>query len=460
MATVPVAFPFVDVSIDTSGLVPVAQRSPGVVAVVGASGSAASVANRPYTIDTTAQITQLFGEITPLSDALMLVMRQTPRPSGVYGVRVEGDDHAPGLAALEALDDVTFVALAGRTDQIELGKLKTHVEKASADGNKRMGVAMADPSIGKANDYVAQIKARVGPLRSDVGRMIVVAARGAQRQDAVWVKIVDARAAVNGEYDAIVMTGTVAGEPPAGLSDGPAVVVDAAAERATNVHSLVDGSFHRAIPTSRRTGGADDKPVFVIPVSPVADVAAAAMSAIAGYAPQVSTVLKPVRGFTMPPFQQFAPSEINGLSADGIIPVIDPSLIPGEGLYFAEGRTFSSDASLMYVDIMRVLDDIEFRLKAGLIGMIGDARITRGGLTRVKGRIEGIVGPLVRTGVIDGFTATIPVLDMLSMPESALTPTELVVIANARATRTVDLLLSVTYGPAVHRLKVTLAPKF
>ena len=31
--TVPIAFPFIEVNIDTSGLAPVAQRSPGVVAV-------------------------------------------------------------------------------------------------------------------------------------------------------------------------------------------------------------------------------------------------------------------------------------------------------------------------------------------------------------------------------------------------------------------------------------------
>jgi hypothetical protein len=33
-------------------------------------------------------------------------------------------------------------------------------------------------------------------------------------------------------------------------------------------------------------------------------------------------------------------------------------------------------------------------------------------------------------------------------------------VADARANRTVDMFVSVTYGPAVHRLKVTLAPKF
>jgi hypothetical protein len=33
-------------------------------------------------------------------------------------------------------------------------------------------------------------------------------------------------------------------------------------------------------------------------------------------------------------------------------------------------------------------------------------------------------------------------------------------VQTARANRIVELTVTVTYGPAVHRLKVTLAPKF
>jgi hypothetical protein len=181
---------------------------------------------------------------------------------------------------------------------------------------------------------------------------------------------------------------------------------------------------------------------------------------MAGFEPQVSVVLKRVRGIQIPTEQQYSPSEIKGLSEQQIIPLIDPALVPGEGLHLAEGRCFTTDESLLYVDIVRVLDDIDFRLKAGLIGSVGDARITRAGMTSVKIRVEGILGPLQRRGVIDGFDVSIPVLDILSLPESARTPTDTAILVDARQNRTVDLFLSVTYGPAVHRLRVTLAPKF
>jgi hypothetical protein len=190
------------------------------------------------------------------------------------------------------------------------------------------------------------------------------------------------------------------------------------------------------------------------------DVATAAMAAIAGYAPQVSMVLKRVRGVSMPLAGQYSSSEIKALSEDGINPIIQPAMIVGGSFHFAEGRTFTTDASQLYIDIVRVLDDIDFRLKAGLIGAIGDARITKGGMTRVKIQVEGILGPLQRDAVIDAFSVNIPVLNILQVPEASWSATDQAIVTTARANRTVDMIVSITYGPAVHRLLVTLAPKF
>ena len=109
---------------------------------------------------------------------------------------------------------------------------------------------------------------------------------------------------------------------------------------------------------------------------------------------------------------------------------------------------------------MRVLDDIDFRLKAGLIGSIGDARITKAGMTLVKARTEGILGPLQRNAEIDDYDVQIPVLDILSIAGEHRTSSDQNVVSTARANRTVSMLVSITYGPAVHNLSVTLAPKF
>jgi hypothetical protein len=393
MATIEAAFPFIEVTIDTSELRPVAQRSPSVVAVVGVTPSGApggdAQLNTPIQVSTLDDAATLFarkkqdGTVaeTPLYSSLALALEQDPKPSRIYGVRAEAGKYAAALAGLEAADDVTFVSLAREVDvgaaatdaaaATGLLALKAHVEAISAGGNKRIGVAMVDPARQKSATYVKDLLTAVTPLRSDSSRMVLVAARGA-------------------------------------------------------------------------TG----------------DVATAAMAAMAGFPPQASILLKPVRGVTIPIEQQYSPSEIKALSEGNVVPIIDPALIPGESLHFAEGRCFTSNADLLYVDIVRVLDDIDFRLKAGLVGAVGDARITKPGLTALGLRTEGILGPLQRAAVIDRFTVSIPVLDILNVPESARTPTDTAIVTTARASRSVDMLVTVVYGPAVHRLKVTLAPKF
>lgn len=387
-----VAFPFVEVKIDTSGLTPVAERAPGVIAVVGESASGNAALATPIVVETAQDVQARFGANTRLAASLRLALLQDPKPSKVYGVKADGspptaNQYTAALASLDAADDVTFVSLANEPVDLSAGSsasavallvpLKDHVENMSAAGQKRMGFAMVNPAAKTVND-VATIVNRTGNLKSSVSRMVLVAARGA------------------------VVEGTTA----------------------------------------------------------LADAATAAMAAVAGLPPHASMVLKKVRGMRMATELQFGPTEIKGLSEEEIDPIIDPTLIPGESLHFAEGRAFTTDADLLYVDIVRVLDDIDFRLKAGLIGSIGDARITKAGLNALKARTEGILGPLERSGVIAGFEIRIPVLDILFVPESARSPADTNLVNTARANRTVEMLVSITYGPAVHLLRVTLAPKF
>lgn len=387
-----VAFPFIEVIIDTSGLAPVAERAPGVVAVVGESNVGTAAVNAVVEVDSSADANAGFGTNTRLGQSLKLALLQDPRPSKVYGVKANGspptaNDYTAALTALEAADDVTFVSLANEpvnlgantssTATAALAPLKAHCEAMSADGQKRVGVAMVNPAT-KATTDAATIVDRCANLKSSTSRMVMIAGRGA----------------------------------------------------------VVEGTTNPG------------------------DAATASMAAFAGYAPQVSVVLKKVRGLRMPVETQFSPTEIRSLAGEEIIPIIDPALVPGESLHFAEGRAFTTDANLLYVDIVRVLDDIDFRLKAGLMGVIGDARITKAGLSGVKARTEGILGPLQRAAVIDGFEVTIPVLDILFVPEAARSPADVNAIETARANRQVDMVVSITYGPAVHHLLVTLAPKF
>jgi len=69
MATVPAAYPFIEVRIDTSALQPVAARSPGVIAIVGqtpagADGGTAEV-NKPQLVSTLDDAAELFAKVNP-----------------------------------------------------------------------------------------------------------------------------------------------------------------------------------------------------------------------------------------------------------------------------------------------------------------------------------------------------------------------------------------------------------
>jgi hypothetical protein len=390
MPVVAAAFPFVSVNIDTSGLQPVAQRSPGVIAVVGVSNAGTAAVNAPTVVETAAEAVAAFGPATALTKSLALALLQDPRPSRVYGVKVAAGattvavaNTTAALDSLLALDDLDFVALASIVDPALLVLLKQHVEQASAAGNKRLGVVMVDPAKAKSATYVTEVLQLLHPtgtgpdLQSTVSRMVVVAARGARADD---------------------------GSTP--------------------------------------------------------DVASAAMAAMAGYTPATSIVLKRVRGFSIPPVAQYTSAEIKALSEANVNPLIQPALLVGGGIVFGEGRTFTSDASLLYVDVVRTLDDIDFRLKAGLIRLVGNVGVTRSGLTATKMAVEGILGPLERAGTIDRFGVRIPVLDILSQPDATRSSTDTAIVTTARANRAVDVLVMIVIGAIVHSLFVRLSPQF
>ncbi|MDK1376439.1 hypothetical protein QN222_18305 [Sinorhizobium sp. 6-70] len=125
-----IAFPFIDVTIDTKGLQPVAQRAPGVLAVVGASDKGTAAANVPTVVGSVSEAAAAFAEVdangavtgsTDIYVGLRAALLQSPRPTKIYGVKVDGTDYATALAALGATDDVTFVAVAGKPAQKPAG---------------------------------------------------------------------------------------------------------------------------------------------------------------------------------------------------------------------------------------------------------------------------------------------------------------------------------------------------
>lgn len=191
------------------------------------------------------------------------------------------------------------------------------------------------------------------------------------------------------------------------------------------------------------------------------DAAAALAGVIAGYEPHISLLLKPVN-ITSDDFTPTQVAEINGTetfasgpAGNGVNWLVDPVLIPGRGTYLGESYT-GNPGGKKYIDIVRTIDDVSFRVKAQLIKSIGNLRVSRSGLRALEAQMEAVLQPLVQSEVLEGFEITTPLKVLLDKDPNTLTAAELNQINNAQSQRVVEVLVAVDYAGAIHRLSITL----
>ncbi|NML51618.1 hypothetical protein HHL19_21845 [Streptomyces sp. R302] len=208
----------------------------------------------------------------------------------------------------------------------------------------------------------------------------------------------------------------------------------------------------------KRNAGAikTDRMVLVAHKESQDDVAAAVAGVIAGHEPHISLLLKPIN---MGMSGLFTATEIETYYTNSINWVTSPVMLPGHGLYLGEGLTASPAGNKAYVDIVRTLDDISFRIKAALIEAIGDIRIDRPGLRTVVTLVQSVLSPLVTRDVIEEYVIHIPLLVLLEREPATLAPDEVKQIGNGRSTRSVDMEVSVVYAGVIHQIAVKLALK-
>ncbi|MEV0449286.1 hypothetical protein [Streptomyces sp. NPDC050600] len=188
------------------------------------------------------------------------------------------------------------------------------------------------------------------------------------------------------------------------------------------------------------------------------DVAAAVAGTIAGHEPHVSLLLKKVKvrseAFSAQDLIKLNGSEAaNGPAGQGVNWLVDPPLIPGAGVYLGEGYT-GDPRGKKYIDIVRTVDDITFRLKARLIGTIGNLRISRSGLRGLVAEMETVLEPLRRAEVIEAYEIVVPILALLDKPQR--TPTEDQLVQAAQTERAAEAMVRVDYAGAIHRINITL----
>jgi hypothetical protein len=77
----------------------------------------------------------------------------------------------------------------------------------------------------------------------------------------------------------------------------------------------------------------------------------------------------------------------------------------------------------------------------------------------LRARFDGILQPLLTSRIIADYSVEIPLLGILEAEEAARTPGQSSTLTDARTSRIVEVLLSVTYAGAVHFLDINLALK-
>ena len=153
-----------------------------------------------------------------------------------------------------------------------------------------------------------------------------------------------------------------------------------------------------------------------------------------------------------------SPSDSN-LNEPHVIPILHPDFLAGSGPVMGEGG-FTADGTgqRLYINIVRTIDDIAFRLKAALTSpqVIGTLRINRPGLRVLVSIVRATLKARVAAGEIDDFDVDIPIQALTEADPSTLTPDQQQQLQQVQNSRQLAFNISVTYSGAIHQLVVTL----
>jgi len=254
--------------------------------------------------------------------------------------------------------------------------------------------------------------------------------------------------------------GVNVGDPLQLLSDHVTMISNLDGRERIGVAMLTKGSIKVSAITANQSM-VNERMVYIAHKSDQ-DAAAAVAGTIAGYEPPVSLLLKPVNIQT----DLFTPSDIatlngaetftSGPNGQGVNWLTSPALLPGGAIYMGEGYTGNSGGGKKFIDIVRTIDDISFKLKARLIQSIGMLRISRAGLRTVIGLLEAVLEAYVRGDVLGSYDIKIPILLILDKDPIIRTAAENQILTDAQAKRLIEVQVTVKYQAAIHRLSITL----
>jgi hypothetical protein len=440
--------------------------APGKPTAATAAGAGLEVGNYRYavTLVTTKGETEAGAEVTVATTAGNQTVNLTAIPLGtgdpktearkVYRTAVNGS--AGSVRLLTTIQDNTTTAFTDSTPDAKLGE-------SPPIAPPNTPTAFTDPAEARRRTPGELGNAIAIAFAQTPGPVLVYGVRTAAGPD--WTAAINAVVPLDAQFVVLANTplDATSGASPAGpifqLANHVSSVSNTGGDgkERMGVAMLTKGATNTGIITGAL---AHERMVYIAHKSEQ-DAAAAVSGVIAGYEPHISILLKPVNITN----EEFAPTEIaaingtetftSGPAGNGVNWLVDPVLIPGHAVYMGEGYT-GNPGGKKYIDIVRTVDDVSFRLKAQLIKTIGAVRISRSGLRALVAQMEAVLQPLVQNEVIEGFDITIPLITLLDKDPNTLTSAEVNQINNAQNQRVVEVLIAVDYAGAIHRLSITL----
>lgn len=232
-------------------------------------------------------------------------------------------------------------------------------------------------------------------------------------------------------------------------------VTDAGISR-IGVFQLANGEDSTTMPTAisnLKTANSDR--LVGIAHNSNSEVACAVAGLIVSLKPWESPLLKPLTGITQT--VGFTTTQLTGLKNAQINPLVTPTYLSGNSYVLGSDFTLGTALSgINFLDTRRVIDDISYKLKAGLTdpGIIGTLQINKAGLSVLMLKLGNILQSCIDAGEIEDFQLNFPVLAALSKKVESRSSGEIADIAEARTTRTVKGQVTVVYAGVLHQIDI------
>jgi len=268
----------------------------------------------------------------------------------------------------------------------------------------------------------------------------------------------DALALIEGhDIQVVALAGIVETADNAYISAALSDHVSAAATERIGVFQLDAGEDASTMPSAIAAMLAANKSrMFGIAHNSTDDVACAAAGLIARLSPWESPFPKGLDGVSQT--VGFTNAQIGALETAQINVLVDPLYMTGSDFVIGSDYTMGTSVSgLNFLDTRRVVDDLSYKLKAGLTdpNIIGQVRINKPGLATLLNRLSGLMQSCVNLGEIEAFAISLPVLNALSKPVESRSAAEILAITTASTTRAVGGNIQITYRGVLHTINLS-----